>query len=35
MEIHICQLMGYDKIVNSIDLITKNSAATLNIDKEY
>lgn len=35
MGIHVCQLMGYDEIVNSIDLITKNSAATLNIDKEY
>ncbi|AXI10957.1 cytosine deaminase [Oceanobacillus zhaokaii] len=35
MGIHASQLMGYDEIVNSIDLITKNSAKTLNIDSDY
>lgn len=35
MGIHVSQLMGYDQIVNSIDLITKNSAKTLNIEGSY
>lgn len=35
MGIHVTQLMGYDQIVNSIDLITKNSARTLNIEEMY
>ncbi|WP_042354207.1 cytosine deaminase [Bacillus rubiinfantis] len=35
MGIHVTQLMGYDQIVNSIDLITKNSARTLNIEEQY
>lgn len=35
MGIHASQLMGYDQIVNSIDLITKNSAATLQIEDKY
>lgn len=35
MGIHVCQLMGYDEIKNSIDLITKNSATTLNIEDKY
>lgn len=35
MGIHVSQLMGYDQIVNSIDLITKNSARTLNIEEIY
>jgi cytosine/creatinine deaminase len=35
MGIHVSQLMGYDQIVNSIDLITKNSARTLNIEDTY
>lgn len=35
MGIHICQLMGYNQIKNSIDLITKNSAKTLNIENNY
>lgn len=35
MGIHVCQLMGYDQIVNSIDLITENSAKTLNIQDKY
>lgn len=35
MGIHAAQLMGYEQIVNSIDLITKNSAKTLNIEDSY
>ncbi|OAA94001.1 cytosine deaminase [Clostridium coskatii] len=35
MGIHVCQLMGYDQIVNSIDLITKNSAKTMHIEDDY
>ena len=35
MGIHASQLMGYEQIVNSIDLITVNSAKTLNIVDSY
>lgn len=35
MGIHASQLMGYDQIVNSIDLITVNSAKTLHIEDRY
>lgn len=35
MGIHATQLMGYEQIVDSIDLITKNSAKTLNIEENY
>lgn len=35
MGIHVCQLMGYDQIVNSIDLITKNSAKTMHVEDDY
>lgn len=35
MGIHASQLMGYEQIVNSIDLITANSARTLNIEDHY
>nr|WP_206701268.1 cytosine deaminase [Cytobacillus firmus] len=35
MGIHVSQLMGYEQIVNSFDLITTNSAKTLNIDEKY
>ncbi|WP_373894309.1 cytosine deaminase [Virgibacillus sp. CBA3643] len=35
MGIHAAQLMGYDEIVNSIDLITKNSAKALQIEEGY
>jgi cytosine deaminase len=35
MGLHICQMMGYDDINESIDLITSNSARTLNIQEEY
>ncbi|GEN88335.1 MULTISPECIES: cytosine deaminase [Oceanobacillus] len=35
MGIHASQLMGYEQIVNSIDLITKNSAKTLHIEENY
>ncbi|MFP7492927.1 cytosine deaminase [Terribacillus saccharophilus] len=35
MGIHVTQLMGYDQIVNSIDMITANSARTLHIEDKY
>jgi cytosine/creatinine deaminase len=35
MGIHVTQLMGYDQIVNSIDMITTNSAKTLHIEEKY
>lgn len=35
MGIHAAQLMGYEQIVNSIDMITKNSATTLQIEEKY
>ncbi|AIF43982.1 cytosine deaminase [Virgibacillus sp. SK37] len=35
MGIHASQLMGYEQIVNSIDLITTNSAKTLHMEKAY
>ena len=31
MGLHICQLMGYDQINDSLNLITNNSATTLNL----
>ncbi|GED16733.1 cytosine deaminase [Aneurinibacillus migulanus] len=35
MGIHASQLMGYEQIVNSMDLITNNSAKTLQIEEIY
>ncbi|OEH56344.1 cytosine deaminase [Oceanobacillus sp. E9] len=35
MGIHASQLMGYEQIVNSVDMITKNSAKTLHIEDKY
>ncbi|WHX26934.1 cytosine deaminase [Virgibacillus halodenitrificans] len=35
MGIHASQLMGYEQIVNSIDLITTNSAKTLHMEETY
>lgn len=35
MGLHVCQLMGYEQITNSMDLITTNSARTLNIEERY
>ncbi|WP_315114643.1 cytosine deaminase [uncultured Clostridium sp.] len=35
LGLHVCQLMGYDEIKNSMDLITMNSAKTLNIEDKY
>lgn len=35
MGIHAAQLMGYEQIVNSIDMITTNSAKTLQIEGNY
>jgi cytosine deaminase len=35
MGIHVCQLMGYEQIMDSINLITHNSAKTLQIQDRY
>lgn len=35
MGIHASQLMGYEQIINAIDLITTNSAKTMNIEEHY
>ena len=35
MGLHVCQIMGYAPIMKSIDLITINSAKTLNISSAY
>ncbi|MEZ9232324.1 cytosine deaminase [Vibrio amylolyticus] len=35
MGLHVCQVMGYDQINNSLDLISTNSARTLNIQDQY
>lgn len=35
MGLHVCQIMGYEDINNSIDFITYNSAKTLNIEENY
>ncbi|WP_104041767.1 cytosine deaminase [Vibrio hyugaensis] len=35
MGLHVCQVMGYDQINNSLDLISTNSARTLNIQDKH
>lgn len=35
MGLHVCQLMGYEQIMDSIDLITTNSAKTMHIEDRY
>ncbi len=35
MGLHVTQVMGYDQINNSLDLISTNSARTLNIQDQY
>ncbi|MGS0676798.1 cytosine deaminase [Shewanella sp. 0m-4] len=35
MGLHVCQIMGYDQINNSLELITSKSARTLNIQDQY
>ncbi len=35
MGVHICQIMGYEQLNHSLDLITYHSAKTLNIHDEY
>ncbi len=35
MGLHVCQMMGYEEILNSYRLITHNAAKTLNLGKEY
>jgi cytosine deaminase len=35
LGLHVCQLMGYEQILAALDLITANSARTLNILPDY
>ncbi len=35
MGLHVCQMMGYEEILNSYKLITHNAAKTLNIADDY
>ncbi|MFS2263533.1 cytosine deaminase [Vibrio vulnificus] len=35
MGLHVCQVMGYDQINNSLELISTNSARTLNIQDKH
>ncbi len=35
MGMHVCQIMGYEQLNQSLDLITYNSAKTLNIQDNY
>ncbi|ALM69050.1 cytosine deaminase [Vibrio parahaemolyticus] len=35
MGLHVCQVMGYEQINHSLDLISTNSARTLNIQDKY
>lgn len=35
MGLHVCQMMGYEQINNSLDLISTHSARTLNIQDHY
>lgn len=35
MGLHVCQVMGYEQINQSLDLISTNSATTLNIQNRY
>jgi len=35
MGLHVCQVMGYDQINQSLDLISTNSARALNIHENY
>ncbi len=35
MGLHVCQIMGYSQINDSLDLISNNSARTLNIQDKY
>ncbi|WP_165313418.1 cytosine deaminase [Vibrio ziniensis] len=35
MGLHVCQIMGYEQINQSLDLITENSARTLSLGDDY
>ncbi|WP_028023987.1 cytosine deaminase [Enterovibrio calviensis] len=35
MGLHVCQIMGYDQLNQSLDLISHHSARTLNIEDNY
>lgn len=35
MGLHVCQMMGYEEILNSYKLVTHNAARTLNLGESY
>ena len=35
MGLHVCQIMGYEQLNQSLDLISHHSAKTLNIEEDY
>jgi len=35
LGLHVCQMMGYEEILNSYELITHNAARTLNLGESY
>lgn len=35
MGLHVCQMMGYEEILNSYEIITHNAAKTLNLGDSY
>ncbi len=35
LGLHVCQLMGYDDIMNSYKLVTTNAAKTLHLGNRY
>lgn len=35
MGLHVCQMMGYEEILNSHMLVTHNAARTLNLGADY
>lgn len=35
MGLHVCQMMGYEEILNSYKLVTHNAARTLNLGENY
>lgn len=35
MGLHVCQIMGYEQINQSLDLVTENSARTLSLGDDY
>ena len=35
MGLHVCQMMGYDDIMNSYKFVTSNAAKTLHLGESY